>query len=107
MGLSESGEMGAITTERAKTTYFWNGQTGDPIAAMVLLPDDQHLLVSADGHYQATEDIEQDLVYVVQTDEGQETLTPQEFSERYGWKNDPQKVRLFSGESANPPESSP
>lgn len=54
----------------------------------------QYLMLSPEGHYKATPDIERDLVYVVHTDQGQETLTPEEFSRRYGWKNDPSRVRL-------------
>jgi len=36
--------------------------------------------------------IEDELVYVIKTDEGQETLTPTEFAKTYGWQNDPQQV---------------
>jgi len=32
------------------------------------------------------------LVYVVQTTTGQETLTTDEFPKKYGWKNDPAKA---------------
>ena len=39
-------------------------------------------------------DAEQDLVYVVQTCAGQETLTPAEFAGKYAWENDPNKVGL-------------
>ena len=51
---------------------------------------------SADGHYRATPvNWERDLRYVVQTDAGEQlTLTPAEFSEKYGWKNDRERVRL-------------
>jgi hypothetical protein len=38
--------------------------------------------------------VERLLAYVVQTDQGQETLSPQEFAKKYGWKNDPERVRL-------------
>ena len=51
------------------------------------------IAISSDGHYAADFDAEKEIVYVVQTDQGQETLTPEEFSKRYGWKNDPSKVR--------------
>lgn len=34
------------------------------------------------------------LAYVVQTPAGQQTLTPLQFAERYGWRNDPSQVRL-------------
>jgi hypothetical protein len=30
----------------------------------------------------------------VNTDAGQETLTPEEFGRKYGWKNEPERVRL-------------
>jgi hypothetical protein len=36
------------------------------------------------------------IVYVVLTDDDrQETLTPQEFAEQYGWQNDPERVQLL------------
>ena len=47
----------------------------------------------ADGHYRGSPGVEDELLYVVQTDRGQETLAPEEFTKQYGWKNDPQKVR--------------
>ncbi len=31
---------------------------------------------------------------MVQTKDGQQTLTPKQFEEKDGWKNDPSKVRL-------------
>jgi len=35
------------------------------------------------------------VVYVAMTDEGHQlTFTPEEFSKRYGWKNDPSKTRF-------------
>ena len=36
--------------------------------------------------------VEKEFVYVVQTDTGQETLAPEEFALKYGWKNDPLKA---------------
>lgn len=52
--------------------------------------------VSPDGHYRVTqpERMWQELVYVVQTAEGQQTLTPDEFSAKYGWKNDLEKAKI-------------
>jgi hypothetical protein len=77
-------------------TFLWHAATGKPIAALMLLPYGEHLILSPEGHYQATEEIRKDLVYVLQTDHGQETLTPEEFSKRFGWQNDPAKVRVTS-----------
>jgi len=47
---------------------------------------------SVDGHYEGTKDIEKEIVYVVETDAGQQTYTPEEFAKKFKWKNDPQKV---------------
>jgi WD40 repeat protein len=74
--------------------HLWRGSTGNPIAALVFLDQDL-LYLSPEGHYLTVPEVEEDLVYVVQTDDGQQlTLTPVEFSEQYGWKNDPSMVRL-------------
>ena len=44
--------------------------------------------------YLSPAEFERDLVCIVQTDLGQELLTLGEFAQRYGWKNDPERVRL-------------
>lgn len=62
-------------------------------------------LVSPDGHllnqhrasgvaWVASPGVKDKFVYIVQTARGQQTLTPQEFANRYGWRNDPGKVQL-------------
>jgi hypothetical protein len=71
-----------------------NTETGERWSTLVALRNDQYLTVSADGHYRGSPQVERHLVYVVQTDHGQETLTPDAFAQRYGWKNDPERVRL-------------
>lgn len=52
------------------------------------------LKTNAAGHYRVKAADEVEVVYVIQTDKGQETLTPAEFEKRTGWKNDPSKVGL-------------
>ncbi len=37
---------------------------------------------------------------VVQTDPGQEVLVPDQFAKKYGWENDPERVRLPRGTAA-------
>ena len=37
-------------------------------------------------------ELEEEFVYVVRTERGQETLTPAVFAQKYGWKNDPEKA---------------
>ncbi len=49
----------------------------------------------AAGHYRGSRNIERDLIYIAETEDGvQHTLTPEEFAKKYGWKNDPDRVRL-------------
>jgi formylglycine-generating enzyme required for sulfatase activity len=49
-------------------------------------------VVGPAGHWRGAPGLEKELVYVVQTDAGQETLTPEGFAKKYGWKNDPAKA---------------
>ena len=76
------------------TVEFWDSATGRRLATWLPFADDQELAVSPEGHYYGSPRVERLLVYVVQTDEGQQTLTPEEFAAKYGWKNDPQRVKL-------------
>jgi WD40 repeat protein len=75
------------------TTHVWDVDSGQVQAVLLGLPRDRALAVGATGHYRCTPGVEEDLVYVVQTDKGQETLTPEEFARKYHWKNDPNQVR--------------
>jgi WD40 repeat protein len=66
---------------------------GRTLLTLLCLRGGRFVLISPDGHYRGDPGVEKELVYVVQTDQGQETLTPEEFAKRYGWKNDPGKAR--------------
>jgi hypothetical protein len=61
---------------------------------LLRLRDGDWLAVAATGHSRASPGAERDLVYAAVTDQGQQTLTAEEFTEKYGWKNDPKRVRL-------------
>jgi WD40 repeat protein len=83
--------------------YVGNGlrvypvEPGGPGSNLVLLGDSRWLAVGPDGNYRAAPKLVRDVVYVVETDQGQVTLTPDEFEQHYGWRNDPDKVRLGEG----------
>jgi serine/threonine protein kinase/WD40 repeat protein len=102
IALSADGETVA-SRSFANTVYLWRAATGDPLVSVTLLEKGQRLLVGPDGHCQATAELVADLVYIVQTEAGQETLTPDEFSKKYGWKNDPQKVLVARGDHGEIP----
>ncbi len=61
----------------------------------------QWLSVDPAGHYQGDFSTLETPVYVVATELGQENYTPAEFTQRYGWRNEPEKV----GNSENKPMS--
>jgi formylglycine-generating enzyme required for sulfatase activity/WD40 repeat protein len=64
-------------------------------STIVLLSGDprESAFLGPDGHWRGKPELaEKSFVYVVQTDRGQETLTPDEFESKYSWKNDPAKV---------------
>jgi WD40 repeat protein len=62
--------------------------------AIVLLKDQQHVVISPHGHCGGAAGVGEELVYVVQTDRGQATLTPEVFAKEYGWTNDPTQCDL-------------
>ncbi len=76
-------------------TRFLDPATGQLGTVLVPLGTEKSLAISPEGHYLSIPaNLTRELVYVVETDQGQETLTPQEFERRFGWKNDPSKVKL-------------
>ncbi|KPL20130.1 MAG: hypothetical protein AMJ75_12285, partial [Phycisphaerae bacterium SM1_79] len=48
-----------------------------------------------EGDYRGPPGIEEHVIYVVQTDSGQELLTQKKFANQYGWVNEPWQVGLY------------
>ena len=84
------------TSDRHGFIWLWDIASREPLTVLTLLPDGRPLAINAEGHYRSDEDVTDAIVYVVQTADGQQTLTPAEFSAKYGWKNDPAKVKLLA-----------
>jgi WD40 repeat protein len=72
----------------------------DPAAARlkgVLLAEPEQLVgISADGHYRGESPALDRLVYVVQTEKGQDTYTVADFAGKYAWKNNSAQARFAS-----------
>lgn len=64
-----------------------------------LLPqigDDGWLLIGPEGHFQGSPKIEDNLLYLTLTDQGQQaTYLPAEFGAKFQWQNDPGKARFL------------
>lgn len=80
---------------------LWDVDTSRSIATIVVLRNGRSLIVSPEGHYRSKSKIERELAYVVETEAGQQLLSPQEFEAAYGWKNVPEKVRLLGADKTS------
>jgi WD40 repeat protein len=82
-----------VASTQERSVRFWDAATGQ-LRGVLLQEKEQVPAVSADGHYRGEPGIEAELVYVVQTEKSQETLTPAEFASRFKWRNNGTGVRL-------------
>lgn len=87
----------------AVSHFWWNAaiitrtENAEPLAMVFSFGDGKCMAISPEGHYRAFGDsIEDEIRYVVQTKDGQQTHTPAEFAKKYQWKNDPKHVNLIS-----------
>jgi WD40 repeat protein len=73
---------------------LWDPATGRPDLTIFTTGRSAGVAIRGEGHFRASGDFDpgKGLVYVVVTPDGQETLSPADFSKRYGWENDPAKV---------------
>lgn len=75
---------------------------GHVLCSLAVLRDRQQAVIGADGHFRGTPRVDNEFVYVVLTDSGEQViLTAEEFSRKHGWKNDPSKA-VLAAEIANP-----
>ncbi|MGD0898575.1 MAG: SUMF1/EgtB/PvdO family nonheme iron enzyme [Thermoguttaceae bacterium] len=71
----------------------WDVETARPVVTLLPIEGNRFALISPEGHYRGSPGIDDQLLYVALTDEGEyATLSPAEFEKQYGWKNDPTKV---------------
>jgi WD40 repeat protein len=75
--------------------YFYDASKGTRKASYRPMPNGMGVLISAGGHYSGTDGVEKHLIYQAVGLSGQSTLSQEEFAKRFGWKNDPSKVKLF------------
>ena len=62
-----------------------------------------HFAMDPAGNYAWLSEGQDEMVIVVATDHGQQLLTPDQFSQRYGWQNDREKLRVSAEHGATPP----
>jgi WD40 repeat protein len=76
--------------------HVWEAHTGR-LRGVLLLGEQNHgLTITPDGRYTGNEQVERGIVMVVQKDAGtQEVLEPADFEQKYGLKNEPDRVHLL------------
>jgi WD40 repeat protein len=75
---------------------LWETDTGRLRGILLPSPYYNGLTLTSDGHYTGNEQVERGIVMVVQKDDGtQELLEPADFEQKYGFKNEPDKVHLL------------
>lgn len=75
-----------------RSIRFWDAQTGR--VKMTFIADkEQMLAVGADGNHRCPNADESELIAVVQTDKGQDTLSLKEFAAKFGFRNSPGAVK--------------
>ena len=75
--------------------YFYNAANGARKASYRPLPEGMGVLISAGGYYSGPAGVEKHLIYQAVGLSGQSTLSQEEFVKRFGWKNDPSKIKLL------------
>jgi len=81
------------------TARAWDAENGFQEYIMLLpLRDSAEpgIAINREGDYRGPPGITDHLVYVVSTEQGQETLTAADFKSRFGWVNEPWQVGLYA-----------
>jgi WD40 repeat protein len=81
-----------VTCTLDRSVRFWSAQNGR-IQSTLFLDKGQLSWVATEGHYRVANEAETELVAVVFTGRGMDTLSLKEFATRYGWKNNPARAR--------------
>ena len=92
--VSPSGRL--FATREESTVRLRSLEDGRLVRSLVSLSAGAYVAVGPRGHYRASPETEAELVYVVQTGAGQQMLSPEQFAEEHGWKNDPELVQSWS-----------
>lgn len=76
-----------------RTVRFWDAANGQ-LRGVLLDETDYLAIITADGNWRVDAGKKPDLIFVAQTPAGQLTMTPEQFTSRFGWKNNPNRIKL-------------
>jgi WD40 repeat protein/serine/threonine protein kinase len=86
-----------VGRSRSHRLHLWETDTGRLRGILLLGEKNNGLTIAPDGQYTGNQQVDRGIVMVVQKDDGtQELLEPADFEQKYGWKNEPDKVHLLN-----------
>lgn len=88
-----------VAIGRGASRWIFEAATGECVSVITGISGGHVMQFSPDGHYLASTDASESIVYCVETESGERlTLLPSEFESRFGWQNNPEKARIAFGE---------
>jgi WD40 repeat protein len=75
-----------------RSIRFWDAATGR-VKMTIVTDKEQMVAIGADGNYRCPNAEESELIAVVQTEKGQETLSLKDFAAKFGFRNSPGAVK--------------
>lgn len=88
--MSPDDSMLALYTELG--LHFVDISNGKRLATLASLNNGHWLLLSPSGHYRGSRAVESELLVVAETTQGQQVMMLQDFTDRFGWRNDPEQA---------------
>jgi WD40 repeat protein len=98
LGLAFSPDLArAASLDGGMALRFCDVSQGSTSGVIMPFSENEWMAIGADGHYRGTPGIEKHLIYVAESNDGEQLiLSPAEFSKQFGWQNDPALVQLTS-----------
>jgi len=75
-----------------RSVRFWDVANGR-LKMTIIADKEQMLAIGADGNYRCPNEVESELIAVVQTEKGQETVSLKDFATKFGFRNSPALVK--------------
>lgn len=98
VSFSKDGSL-VVAGAAGRAAFVWRRVEGQ-LKGAIIDQGNHVLLLNADGNYRQDPSARPDIVFVAQTRTGQLTLSPAEFSSRYGWTNHPDAVKFSAAAAA-------
>lgn len=101
-----SPDMKSVVSVSGRVT-LWDAQTGRAKQTILPFQDGKYAILNEDGSFTGSDGIEDELIFVAKTSQGQALHTPAEFAANYGWHNAAKASRLAAPSPSTLPTLDP